>query len=567
MGFPYRFLSLDEDQNRRRRYLLDNYGQFAQLSILLLPLIYQLTVGIRLLLFRSLLQWKAGYQLVKDDHPSPVASRRVKGNAAVPSTWTWRRIAWILDEEIVPGWGTRWEWLMTGCWTAWLLLLVIKDTSDDYLHLTKRFGIVAASQLPIHYLLAAKAWSPVQYLTRMSYEALNPYHRLLGRIIVFFFACHAILYLNFYVQKGLLSKRIRDWDVFLGLCAFGIAWLLFTTTLARIRNYNYRIFFYTHVVLSASLLPILFLHVSHLRIYVLEAAAAYALIILQRNLSQVATRAEITRIPETNLLSINIPLTNSLRSKRYSPGQHIYLGFPPLPQKLRINPFTIANDPSTDGTIQLVARSLKGTTAMLETLASQLQAATVLIEGPYGSAKYLPDLATYDRILLIAGGVGATFTIPLLCRLRDSGGTTTHVKFVWAVKEIADARWGIRTLKNRNAAYLEGCWELYVTGSRPARLVRGAQTKDRAEGQEESMELGERCASRDEEDKGERIDSKKGRPDLRRIVDEVFEYDPTDRVAILVCGPKGMGAVVRKQVGKWVASGRDVLWHSEDFVW
>ncbi|KAL9637278.1 MAG: hypothetical protein Q9164_002291 [Protoblastenia rupestris] len=560
MGFLYHFVSLTEDQNQRRRSLLDNYGQFAQLSVLLLPLIYQLSSGIRLIFQR--LQRRAGYQLVKE-HQSPVANR-FKVNAVARSSWSWSRISWLLDEEIAPGWETRKECLIAFLWAAWLLLLATKDTGDDYLHLTKRFGIVAASQLPVHYFLAAKAWSPIQFLTRVSHEELNPYHRLLGRIIVLFFTCHASLYLNFYIQKGLLSKRIRDWDVILGLLAISSALLLFTTALARIRHYNYRLFFYLHVLLSASLLPVLYFHVTHLRIYILEAALIYILIILQRNLSQTPSQATITLLPSTNLLNITIPLTPSLRSKTYARGQHIYLSLPSLKQKLRINPFTIANNPAQDGSIQLVARSLNGTTAMLNTLASQQpQPTNLLIEGPYGSAKYFPDLTIYDQVLLVAGGVGATFTMPIYRHLLDSGAGDLRVRFVWTVRDIADAAWGIQMLETKHDRDGFAGLELHVTG--PGVAGHGSRGKDEDD-EEGGMELQERQSVLSE-DEGVQRGVKYGRPDLHAIVDETFEHDPSDRVAVLVCGTKGMGGALRREVGKRVARGREVFWHSEEFGW
>lgn len=34
----------------------------------------------------------------------------------------------------------------------------------------------------MHYLLAAKSWSPVQYLTRMSHEELNPYQYVFPKL-------------------------------------------------------------------------------------------------------------------------------------------------------------------------------------------------------------------------------------------------------------------------------------------------------------------------------------------------------------------------------------------------
>ena len=565
MGFPYHFVDLNEEQDQRRRYLLDSYGQFAQLSVLLLPLIYQLSFGIRLLLSRT--QRRAGYQQVKE-HQSPRIARFNGTKTPVPK-WSWQGFNWWMGDEVAQGWGARKEWAITFSWAAWLLLLIVKDTGDDYLHLTKRFGIVAASQLPIHYLLAAKAWSPIQYLTRMSHEELNPYHRLLGRTIVFFFACHASLYLNFYVQKGLLSKRIRDWDVILGITAISSALLLFTTALSTIRNYSYRVFFYLHVILSISLLPILFLHVSHLRLYILEAAAIYAVIIIQRNVSQSESSANIARIPRSNLLHITIPMTKSIRSKTYTPGQHIYLGFPSLPQKLRINPFTIANTPNTNSSnnIELVVRSLNGTTAMLNTLATNPQPIPLLIEGPYGSAKYFPRLANYDRILLVAGGIGATFTLPIFSHLQSTA-SEAHVRMIWTVKSLADATWALNPLSEQSQASNMDV-QVLVTGGDITAPVAG---RGRADAVLEAAKDGEGVELLDQRELKRRQDwieqrVRAGRPDLRALVDEFLESDANDSVAVLVCGPKGMGALLRREVGRWIGRGRDIFWHNEDFGW
>ncbi|KAK4692682.1 hypothetical protein P7C71_g4570, partial [Lecanoromycetidae sp. Uapishka_2] len=563
MPYPYHFVGLDEEQEQRRRRLLNNYGQFAQLSILLLPLVYQLGLGVRLLIGR--LRTSKGYQPVKE-HQSPVASRfkSPSSNFTLRST-TWTKLRWLLDEEPRPGWGTRQQWLFAAIWTLWLLLLASKDTGDDYLHLTRRFGIVAASQLPLHYLLAAKAWSPVQYLARMSHEELNPYHRLLGRIIIILMATHASMYLNFYVQKGLLLKRIRDWDVILGLTAISTAITIGTTALARIRDWNYRVFFYLHVILSITLLPVLYLHVSFLRVYILEAAAVYVLLIAQRNFDQAAVDAIIENIPNTNLISITIPLTKALAKRTYKPGQHIYIGFPSLPQKLRINPFSIANpNPSDDKQIHVVARTLDGTTAMLASLSSHPQPSPLLIEGPYGSAKYFPDLGSYDSVLLVAGGVGATFTLPFyrdLLHRSWKGEDVPFARFVWTVKKEADARWGVEQVRRQVEDDLPKDFEVYVTRDNAGSEHSSNFSKH------ESVELQERDSMFGEIGEVAADHVRKGRPDLHGIVDEIFSHDGGDKVAVLVCGPTGMGAAVRKEVGQWVWKGRDVFWHSEEFGW
>lgn len=60
---------------------------------------------------------------------------------------------------------------------------------------------------------------------------------------------------------------------------------------------------------------------------------------------------------------------------------------------------------------------------------------------------------------------------------------------------------------------------------------------------------------------------RRSRPDLKAVVDERFGHDAYENVAVLVCGPRGMGKALRKEVGRWVKRGREVFWHEEGFGW
>ena len=201
---------------------------------------------------------------------------------------------------------------------------------------------------------------------------------------------------------------------------------------------------------------------------------------------------------------------------------------------------------------------------MLADLATKPQPTPLLIEGPYGSASYFPDLANYDRVLFVAGGVGATFTLPIyrdLLRRSAAGEQIPAAKFIWTVRSGADAAWGIRQLSEQCEGSLPTECEVFVTG-------KGGSGRGEAAGAE-SMELQERegllggSASKEGAADAER----RGKPNLRVIIDEVFSHDNSDRAAVLVCGPSGMGASVRREVGRWVWRGRDVFWHSEEFGW
>ena len=454
--------------------------------------------------------------------------------------------------------------------------------------MTKRFGIVAASQLPLHYLLAFKHFSLIQYLLGLSHEELNPYHRMLGRILIAFFALHASLYLNFYVQKSLLLKRIRDLDVLLGIFAITSFFLIGTTALAKVRAYSYRLFFLLHVLLSVVILPTLYFHVSHVRIYIIESAFLYAILILQRNLSTKPVAAKLSLLPSTSLIAISLP---NLK-KRFTPGQHVYLSLPATTSspfnKLRLNPFTIASVPQDQETC-LVVRALSGNTQQLANAAQSSDAnpTPLNIEGPYGaSSNFLDQVQSCDRILLVAGGVGATFTLPIYRHLRATnthGSERSKVRFIWSVRGEADAVWGIEQLEEDDTAgkQLPPHCEIYITSPASAQAAPFQRRHTADDG--ESIELDERnrllygddpqaTEPPNPETSTPRTGTsrplfRRGRPNLSTIADEIFSRSPSGTTAVLVCGPAAMGAELRGAVGRWVRRGRRVFWHAEEFAW
>jgi NAD(P)H-flavin reductase len=438
----------------------------------------------------------------------------------------------------------------------------------DYLHITKRFGHIAASQFPLHYALSMKSlYSPLAFVFQSSHEQLNPWHRLSGRIIYFLLLNHAIWYINFFVQAGILYKRLTALVVIIGIVAFLMITILATTSLETIRRWSYRVFFVFHVIIGVSVLPLLFFHASELRLYTVEALALFVFDIVCRKLDTVTGFATIAKIPHTKLLSLKVPVPASkLPRFKAAPGQHVYLSIPPEsvpPNKsplsihnLLFNPFTIADVSSTD--VTLILRSLHGpTTLALDTLSGLSKARPPInIEGPYGTTRKFPNLVEkYDRILLVAGGVGATFVLPIYRDLRDQiesdSKSPDRLTFIWSMRSAAEAFWAVDTTGNDSLKDDEHV-KIYLTRS---------STDDRRhdEPADGSVELDDLRAVKEPL----KPSGGKERPNLKKIVDDVFRAGNQERVAVLVCGPTEMARELRKHVGSWVMKGREVWWHDE----
>lgn len=146
----------------------------------------------------------------------------------------------------------------------------------DYLHLTKRFGLIAASQLPIHYLLAA---------TKNSYRLNMSLHKVTGKIVIAFFALHISLYSIFFVQFGIFWNTIQQSYIVVALTSAGILFVLGITSIQFFRRRYYWWFYKLHVVGSAVVLPLLFFHVNPIRIYLFESAAVLVTNALLRMIS------------------------------------------------------------------------------------------------------------------------------------------------------------------------------------------------------------------------------------------------------------------------------------------
>ena len=141
------------------------------------------------------------------------------------------------------------------------------------MHLVKRFGIIGASQLPIHYILAIKhPYNPLQLIYTGSRRHLLSLHFFTGRISLLLLAIHAILYSSVFIRMSIFQQSIRQPKIAVALISVAVFGTMAVTSLRSFRRRNHFLFYRVHVVGSAIVLPLLFFHVQHIRTYVLQCA-------------------------------------------------------------------------------------------------------------------------------------------------------------------------------------------------------------------------------------------------------------------------------------------------------
>ncbi|KAJ8063656.1 hypothetical protein OCU04_007519 [Sclerotinia nivalis] len=593
MTWPYRiYFNHTSSEKDQRRILLDRYGLYAQLSILIPIVLYNL-YRLAIWVYSERQRSKVDYSAVPS---SPTLKKRRNSKRA---TWgrKGRSLAWWLGGDVGRGWGERGHWIVAGLWGVWLGFLCVHRTGDDYFHITKRFGIVAASQLPAHYALSMKSlYSPLSILFGSSHEQLNTWHRISGRVIWTLFFCHASWYLNAFIQIGNLSEKLTTPIIIFGVISFQLINLLIITSSKAVRRWSYRVFFITHLFVAITIIPLLFFHAAPLRIYIIEAIALFLIDIGIRKFTTFTAFATVRSVPDTSLLEVTIPVTTSkIPQFQYAPGQHVYLSIPPssVPTSAKYNrhlheflynPFTIASATDTPSPqITLTLRTLDGpTTSALSSLSHLSKARPPLnIEGPYGTSRKFPNLAEkFDRILLVAGGVGATFILPIYRAAKEAmeneGRTNSNVRMIWVMRDAAESSWALSPIKptttqdddeepkieNSDDADIE----LYITSPQTSHPTTTLTSNLTSTSTHESNSIEMHTLETPSLPKP--ITPKKySRPDLRAIIDETFTQGLEERVAILVCGPPGMAKELRLYVGKWVQRGRYVWWHDEGFGW
>lgn len=441
--------------------------------------------------------------------------------------------------------------------------------------IAKRIGHLGAVCLPLLFFLSMKN-SPIGLLIGSSHERLNIAHRWFGRTIIATIAAHTVTYIVYYARTGELDSLAETTNIF-GEVGFALLILLGLTSIAIARRKMYEAFYVLHVLLTAGVLVLTWLHDDHTIPYVKASIGVIAIDRVMR-VSRVWMNSKHFKFVSTgrleiideNLMSLIVPRPEFGPLKSWAPGSHAFINIGSIGAH-QFHPFTIMSIPE-EGALRFIIRKQTGFTSDLHKHEMQ-RSVKCAIDGPYGSLK-TTRFNKYPNVLLIGGGVGITFILPILKSLLYRAHSKQAITFIWTARGQLPFEYFAKELRQVVQRQQEN-----VDSQSTLRVVlhlAGASTDSG------SMEMDEKCQSvvKDEEqaDLASKVSetfSSKDKAELRRLqgrmhLGPVISDCTTnaESLAIGICGPNSMILEARQLVAKEITkSKKDIFCYTEEFEW
>lgn len=484
-----------------------------------------------------------------------------------------------------------------------------------------RSGVLAASQFPLITALGTKN-NIVSLITGISYDKLNYVHRMMSRVV----------FILLWVHTGSEIVRhapfqpyfARQWLIW-GLISMIAFTILCIVSLRPIRAQAYELFFYVHFAMALIFLIGAYFHAQNFAfafwiypcfvIWGLDRLIRFLRLVVF-NHSYFGFRSGSTMDATAELLSDDFVRLRFHRPSHFhwTPGQTAYLIMPSVSRlPFEAHPFTIASFNSTlfdvpeeqkptdekYAEISLARGSLgsstpfwkelvffinvrEGFTTRLKDAALKGDKVKVFVDGPYGPS---PNLGSYDTSVLIAGGSGVSYTLPVLLdiieRVRNGESRCHRVVFIWSIRSVDHIHWIndvlIRALRLAPPS-LSISIHIHVTGVATTTETLPQSNDDaklsRNDSRSGTLELPDGEDMEVSNNSLFAIESVKlahGRPDLRAILQDEVKV-ATGRMSVSVCGSQSIVRSVRGALRFPVSSplsvangGPSVTLHIESF--
>ncbi|KAH9899749.1 ferric reductase NAD binding domain-containing protein [Cubamyces lactineus] len=528
------------------------------------------------------------------ERPSEKSEKSTAGEGVLPGRTgkaSWRRIpqaaasafrvvAFRVQVPLGVGTATLTELFFICGYIATMLSLALTNSFNlETWFFEDRAAHLASCQLPFIVALAGKN-NMISLLTGIGHEKLNILHRAAARTCLVLLWIHALCRAaSGLTEKFDFSHAWMRWGA-TGLTAFTLATIL---SVRFIRNAFFEFFLVSHIILVGIFIIGGYLHAREVDFgdYFWPALVVWAFDrvlrtarLLWNNRGKGGTEHEYGTATVELVSSDTIRLTLK-RKFRWRPGQHAYVVLPTVSDlPTEAHPFTIASIPtSLDGTdgpsekdVVFLIRGRRGFTGRLREHANRHGQSRVpaFVDGPYGCP---PDLSGYSTCVLIAGGSGVSYTLPLLLDLvhRARAGTSEvrRVVFVWAVRESDHLEWISKTLYEALSAAQSTSLivepNIYITG-RTCTLPEIPRNAMYAPSDGSSTPTSPSEVEKFDKELPVYSSLKivHGRPSIRRVLQESIDSS-AGPVSVDVAGPLSLSASVSRILSSKLTSPANVL--------
>lgn len=424
-----------------------------------------------------------------------------------------------------------------------------------------RAGAMAMAPIPFIFALSGKL-NIISMLTGIGYEKLNWVHQFAGVACLVLSVIHTIPFIYQALAEGgsdNLNLVFKGTDYITGIAALVPLVLLCLLFKREIRLRLYELAFHAHWFLGCCFFVGTTYHVYgmlDMQNYMWATLAVWVVqwvfrVIRQRGVGR-KYKAEIRR---TAPGVFEVVIDNARGTWR--PSQHCFLRFPGG-RVFDNHPFTIASV-TADSRLRFLVRAQSGLTRKIyDLLDSEVGTASksVIVDGPYGGCPR--DLQAFDKVLLVATGVGITCTLPCLVNLTAAPGP--EVDFVWVARDFEEVAANEKQLAQCSA---RANIKVFVTQSGSASGLSSEKTSVNEKSFEVSSEL-----------QSSGVQIVQGRPHLERVL-QALELSLRRRNAVVCCGSASMAEEVCNAVARMqlhVISLRssyveEVYLHSETYGW
>ncbi|KAB8209718.1 ferric reductase like transmembrane component-domain-containing protein [Aspergillus parasiticus] len=462
------------------------------------------------------------------------------------------------------------RWLLYMVYWAINLVLILTDVDLESLNFVgKRLGWVALANLALLVFLALRN-NPLAPLSGRSYEKLRPLHKTAGYTTIGMMLLHAIVYLTGWSQSGSLHK-MQEIDNAAGTVAGVAMFVIGLSTIGWFVRKSYEVFYMVHLLMFILIMIMVGMHRPKISTQSLVIVIFTSCMWFSDRLLRLAkicwfavgNHAMVTALPGDTVL---VRLSRNVSCR---PGSHVFLWLPSI-RFFETHPFTMVSSSPPE----FVIRAYDGFTRDLYYLAHKKhgQLLRCSMDGEYGQ---VPNFMEFDKVILVAGGSGASFTFAIALGLLETlaaRNTSKQIEFLWAIRSLESLKWFEPQLAKLQESPCVNI-SIYVTRdamSSGESTVSPTPVPDKSPSLANALpsvgdiEMGLSKTTAPEATPGDTVYMKKGRPDIRLLISDCISgCGSEERVGIGGCGPIEMIDTLRQVVREGQISGPSVTLHTE----